>query len=78
MNQQVIIYFLIAQTRQRLGIGTTGRQRRHHHERGIQRYVPGVPELDALFSLPEDKTAGIADTTIPISRETNGEALPER
>ena len=37
-------------------------------------FFGALTELDELFSLPEDKTPGIAETTIPISRETNGEA----
>lgn len=37
-------------------------------------FLSALTELDALFSLPENETAGIADTTIPISRETNDEA----
>ena len=41
-------------------------------------FFSALTELDELFSLPEDKMAAIVDTTISISRETNGEALPER
>ena len=41
-------------------------------------FFGALTELDELFSLHEDKTAGVADSAVSIPRESHDEALPER